>query len=295
MEISDVLISALEYIKKFRNQVFVIKLGGEVMLNEKVLNAVVQDIILLNCVNIKVVVLHGGGQEISDAMKKFGKTPEFVEGLRITDEETMDIVKMVLVGKINSKLVATINRHGGNAIGLSGESGKLFYAKKQKMKNNVDLGLVGDVTKVNADIVIDLIDKGCIPVISPVGYGEDGTSLNINADTAASKLATVLKANKLIFLAPVDGVLDRDGKLIERLTPVEVKELIKSGVARGGMIPKLEACLYAIEHGVKSAHIIKSKKHAIIEEVFTEKGIGTMMIREEEFRSEKLMSFCNEG
>ncbi len=295
MEISDVLISALEYIKKFRNQVFVIKLGGEVMLNEKVLNAVVQDIILLNCVNIKVVVLHGGGQEISDAMKKFGKTPEFVEGLRITDEETMDIVKMVLVGKINSKLVATINRHGGNAIGLSGESGKLFYAKKQKMKNNVDLGLVGDVTKVNADIVIDLIDKGCIPVISPVGYGEDGTSLNINADTAASKLATVLKANKLIFLAPVDGVLDRDGKLIERLTPVEVKELIKGGVARGGMIPKLEACLYAIEHGVKSAHIIKSKKHAIIEEVFTEKGIGTMLIREEEFRSEKLMSFCNEG
>lgn len=294
MEISDVLISALDYIRRFRNQVFVIKLGGEVMLDEKVLNAVVQDIILLNCVNIKPVVVHGGGTEISDAMKKFGKVPKFVEGLRVTDEETMDIVKMVLIGKINSKLVARINRYGGNAIGLSGESGKLFSAKKQKMKNNVDLGLVGDITKVNAGVVIDLIEKGCIPVISPVGYGEDGTSLNINADTAASKLAAELKAGKLIFLTPVRGILDMEGKLIERLTPSEAKELIKSNIAKEGMIPKLESCVDAIEHGVRSTHIIKAKEHAIIEEVFTEKGIGTMIVREEELKMEKLTSFYKE-
>ena len=295
MDISDVLISALEYIKKFRNQVFVIKLGGEVMLDEKILNSVVEDIILLNCVNIKPVVVHGGGSEITDAMKKFGKVPKFVEGLRVTDEETMDIVKMVLIGKINSKLVARINRYGGNAIGLSGESGKLFYAKKQKMKNNVDLGLVGDITKVNADVVIDLIEKGCIPVISPVGYGEDGTSLNINADAAASKLAVALKAGKLILITPVRGVLDSEENLIERLTPSEVRELIRKNIAKEGMIPKLEACLYALENGVKSTHIIKAKEHAIIEEVFTEKGIGTMIVSEEELRPEKLTSFYTEG
>lgn len=294
MEISNVLISALEYIKKFRYQVFVVKLGGEVMLNEKVLNAVVQDLILLNCVNIRAVVVHGGGSEISEAMKKFGKTPKFVEGMRITDEETMDIVKMVLVGKINSRLVARINRYGGNAVGLSGESDRLFFAKKQRMKNDVDLGLVGDIIKVNADVVRGLIEKGCIPVISPVGYGEDGTSLNINADTAAGKLAAVLGAGKLIFLTPVDGVLDREGKLIERLTPSEAKELIKGSIAREGMIPKLKACLYAIENGVKGAHIIKANEHAIIEEVFTATGIGTMIIKEEELKLEKLTSFYNE-
>lgn len=294
MDISDVLISALEYIKKFRNQVFVIKLGGEVMLDEKILNSVVEDIILLNCVNIKPVVVHGGGSEITDAMKKFGKVPKFVEGLRVTDEETMDIVKMVLIGKISSKLVARINRYGGNAIGLSGESGKLFYAKKQKMKNNVDLGLVGDITKVNADVVIDLIEKGCIPVISPVGYGEDGTSLNINADAAASKLAVALKAGKLILITPVRGVLDSEENLIERLTPSEVRELIRKNIAKDGMIPKLEACLYALENGVKSTHIIKAKEHAVIEEVFTEKGIGTMIVGEEELRPEKLTSFYKE-
>ena len=275
--ISDVLINALMYIQKFKNKLFVIKLGGEVMLNENVMNTISQDIILLNSVNIKPVVIHGGGYEISNAMKKFGKKPRFVEGLRVTDEETMDIVKMVLIGKVNSEIVSRINKHGGNAVGISGKSGKLFLAKRKNDK--IDLGLVGEIVRVNSEIVKLLIDKNYIPVISPVGFSNDGASLNINADTAAAKLAISLNANKLIIMTSVGGVLDENNRVISRLSIKEAEDLIKRGIANKGMIPKLNSCIESLKNGVERAHIIKSREHALIEEIFTSKGIGTMMYK----------------
>ncbi len=275
--ISDVLINALMYIQKFKNKLFVIKLGGEVMLNENVMNTISQDIILLNSVNIKPVVIHGGGYEISNAMKKFGKKPRFVEGLRVTDEETMDIVKMVLIGKVNSEIVSRINKHGGNAVGISGKSGKLFLAKRKNDK--IDLGLVGEIVRVNSEIVKLLIDKNYIPVISPVGFSNDGASLNINADTAAAKLAISLNANKLIIMTSVEGVLDENNRVISRLSIKEAEDLIKRGIANKGMIPKLNSCIESLKNGVERAHIIKSREHALIEEIFTSKGIGTMMYK----------------
>ncbi len=275
--ISDVLINALMYIQKFKNKLFVIKLGGEVMLNENVMNTISQDIILLNSVNIKPVVIHGGGYEISNAMKKFGKKPRFVEGLRVTDEETMDIVKMVLIGKVNSEIVSRINKHGGNAVGISGKSGKLFLAKRKNDK--IDLGLVGEIVRVNSEIVKLLIDKNYIPVISPVGFSNDGTSLNINADTAAAKLAISLNANKLIIMTSVGGVLDENNRVISRLSIKEAEDLIKRGIANKGMIPKLNSCIESLKNGVERAHIIKSREHALIEEIFTSKGIGTMVYK----------------
>lgn len=278
MTVSEVLIDAIKYIKKFKNHIFVIKLGGEVMINEKVLDSVAEDLILLNCVNIKPVVIHGGGNEITKAMDKLGKKPKFVEGLRVTDEETMDIVKMVLIGKINTEIVARINKHGGNAVGISGKSAKLFLAEKKKNKD-IDLGLVGEIKEVNSDLVTVLVDKGYIPVISPVGIAEDGTSLNINADTATGKLTVALKASKLIILTGVDGVMDENGKLIEELNIERCEDLIKKGVVKNGMIPKLKASIYALENGVPKAHVIKSKEHAILEEIFTAKGTGTMITK----------------
>ncbi|RLI95578.1 MAG: acetylglutamate kinase [Candidatus Altiarchaeales archaeon] len=275
--ISDVLINALMYIQKFKNKLFVIKLGGEVMLNENVMNTISQDIILLNSVNIKPVVIHGGGYEISNAMKKFGKKPRFVEGLRVTDEETMDIVKMVLIGKVNSEIVSRINKHGGNAVGISGKSGKLFLAKRKNDK--IDLGLVGEIVRVNSEIVKLLIDKNYIPVISPVGFSNDGTSLNINADTAAAKLAISLNANKLIIMTSVGGVLDENNRVISRLSIKEAEDLIKRGIANKGMIPKLNSCIESLKNGVERAHIIKSREHALLEEIFTSKGIGTMVYK----------------
>jgi len=274
---SEVLIDALEYIKKFRDQIFVIKFGGEVMVDEKVLDAVAEDLLLLRYVNIKPVVVHGGGGEISAAMDKFGKKPQFVKGLRVTDEETMDIVQMVLAGKLNNDIVASMNKHGGHAVGISGKSAKLFSADKVPSEEDVDLGFVGEISEVNADLVRTLVDKGYIPVISPIGIADDGSSLNINADVAASKLAVELKASKLILLTGVDGVLGKDGKLIKNLTPKDAEALIASGVAKAGMIPKLTECIYAIKHGVPKAHIIKAKKHSILEEIFTSEGTGTMV------------------
>ncbi|ODS42629.1 MAG: acetylglutamate kinase [Candidatus Altiarchaeales archaeon IMC4] len=279
MKTADVLIDALEYIKRFAGQTFVVKLGGEVMMSEEVMDAVAQDLILLNYVNIKPVVIHGGGVEITRAMDKFGKKPQFIDGLRVTDKETMDIVKMVLVGQINTGIVSRINKHGGNAVGLSGKSGKLFVAKKKAGK--VDIGFVGEIEKVNPDIVNLLIEKNYIPVVSPIGLGADGEAYNINADVAAGALAAELGASKLILLTDVKGVLRKDGTLIKRLVADDIEELIKDGTAKSGMIPKLKAIKQALDGGVKRAHIIKAKKHAILEEVFTSTGAGTMITKEE--------------
>ena len=275
MRTSEVLIDALEYIRKFSGQIFVVKLGGEVMLDKEVLDSVAQDLVFLNVVGIKTVVVHGGGVEISEAMEKFGKKPEFIKGLRVTDKETMDIVEMVLTGKINTELVSRINKHNGNAVGLSGKSGNLFSVVKQK--HEVDLGYVGDVRKVNSKIVTTQLDHGYTPVISPIGVGPDGSSYNINADTAAAELAVALNASKFILLTNVEGVLDKEKKLIKRLTVVKAKKLILDGTVSGGMIPKLEACIISLKKGVERAHIVKASKHAVLEEILTTLGTGTMI------------------
>jgi len=275
--ISGVLIDALEYIKRFNNQIFVIKLGGEVMMNEKVLDSIAQDLVLLNYVGIKPVVIHGGGKEISDTMKRLGKEPKFIKGLRVTDKETMDITQMVLIGKISTEIVAKINLHGGNSvsgIGLSGKSGRLILAEK----TGEDLGLVGKIKSINPDIIELLLKSNYIPVISPVGLDEEkGDSLNINADTAAAEIAIALWASKLILMTSVDGVFDKEGKLIEKLKVREIDRLINSGTAKEGMIPKLKSSKQALLNGVKRAHIIKGSDHTLLEEIFTSSGIGTMI------------------
>ena len=275
MKTSEILVDAIGYIRKFSGEIFVIKIGGEALLDKEVIDSVAQDLILLSALDIKTVVVHGGGVEISEAMEKFGKKPTFVRGLRVTDQETMDIVEMVMTGKVKQELTSRIQKHGGQAVGLSGKYGKLFEAVKKKGK--VDLGLVGEVKKVNPKVVLTQLEGGYIPVISPIGFAPDGGSLNINADTAASELAIALKASKLIVLSNVDGVLDRKKNLIKRLTAADAKRLIGNGTISGGMIPKVESCVQALKGGVARTHIVKASTHAVLEEILTTTGTGTMI------------------
>jgi acetylglutamate kinase len=279
MSTSEILVEAIGYIRKFAGEIFVIKLGGESLLDHDVIDSVAQDLILLNALDIKCVLVHGGGVEISQAMEKFGKKATFVKGLRVTDEETMDIVEMVLTGKTNQQLVSAINKNGGNAVGLSGKSGNLFESCKRKGK--VDLGLVGDIKTVNPRVVMTQLNSGYIPIVSPVGIGADSCSFNINADTAASELAAALKASKLIVLTNVDGVLDKDKNLLKRLTAADIQRLIKNKTISGGMLPKVEACVNALKKGVKRTHIVKASRHAVLEEVLTAEGHGTMITLKE--------------
>jgi len=277
MNRSDLLVDAIGYIKRFSGQTFVIKLGGETLLDKAVIDSVVQDLIFLNSLGIKIVVVHGGGVEISDAMERFGKKPTFVKGLRVTDKETMDIVEMVLSGKVNQELVSRIHKLGGEAVGISGKSGRLFEAKKRRTK--IDLGHVGVINKVNPKIVKAQLNHEFIPVISPVGVSSSGKSLNINADTASSQLAASLKASKLIILTNVDGVLDKKKKLIKRLTVAQAKKVIRDKTAQGGMLPKIKACIYALQNSVERTHIVKANKHAVLEEILTKTGNGTMLTK----------------
>jgi len=269
------LVEAIDYIKRFSGKVFVIKLGGETLLLKEVVESVAQDLILLNTLGIRTVIVHGGGTEISKAMEAFGKKPTFVSGLRVTDKETVDIVEMVLTGKVNQQLVMTIHKMGGQAVGLSGKSGCLFEAKKQCGK--VDLGFVGDIKKCNPKIITTQLEGGFIPVISPIAFDKDGNSMNINADTAAAQLAASLSASKLILLTNVTGVLGKDKKKIKRLTMAEAKKLMTAGTIKGGMIPKVKACMDAIKAGVDRAHIVGASHHAVLEEILTKRGIGTMI------------------
>jgi acetylglutamate kinase len=275
MKASELLTEALEYVRRFRGEVFVVKLGGETMLDKKVVDSVAKDLLFLNIVAIKVVLVHGGGIEISEAMERFGKKPTFVKGLRVTDKETIDIVEMVLTGKVNTELVSVINSHDGSAVGLSGKSGSLFQAVKAE--SEVDLGYVGEIKKVNPKIVTTQLDNDYIPVISPIAIGPQGDTYNINADAAAAELAVALKASKLILLTNVKGVLDNNRKLIKRLTVPQARKLIKNNVVSGGMMPKLKACIHALENGVKRTHIVKASRHAVLEEILTTTGTGTMI------------------
>ncbi len=289
MEKVQVLVEALPYIKEFYGSCMVIKIGGHAMVNEKVLESTIKDILLLYFVGIKPIVVHGGGPEISEKMEKLGIKPKFVDGLRVTDRETMEIVEMVLDGKINSKIVTTFIKNGGRAVGLSGKDGLLIVAKKKviKKKENgrevvIDLGYVGETEYVNPEILKILIDNGYIPVVSPVATDLEGNTYNLNADIVAGNIAAAMKAKKLIILTDVPGIL-RDLKdkysLISKMSVAELEEMLKEGKIVGGMIPKVEAVLKALKGGVERAHIIDgSREHAILLELFTKKGIGTMVV-----------------
>ena len=283
----DVLIEALPYIKKFHGKKILIKYGGHAMVDDEAKSSTARDTVLLKYVGMKPLIVHGGGPEISRSMDKLGKEPKFIKGLRVTDEETMEIIEMVLVGKISTEIVSELIKHDGDAISLSGKDSSLIFAHKKPAskidEEVVDLGLVGEIDCVNTDLLEMFLEHEYIPVISPVGIAMDGTSLNLNADTAAGEVASAIDAEKLIILTDVPGVL-RDPSdpdtLIPKITIDEIPGLIEDGIISGGMIPKIETCVKAIENGVESCHIIDGrKKHSLLLEVFTTDGIGTMICK----------------
>ena len=290
---AETIVEALPYMRRFYNKVFVVKIGGSALTDPSLRDAIAQDLVLLRIVGIKPIVVHGGGPEISELVRKYLKRePEFVEGLRVTDEETMEIVEMVLLGKISREIVTAIQRHGGRAVGISGKDDNFILAKKSPPvrvvdektgeEKLVDLGLVGEIELVNPELVNVLCDQGFIPVVSPIGVNDEGRSLNINADIAAGHIAAATNAEKLIMLTNVPGILlnpNDPSTLVAQATVSEAKELIKRGVVAGGMLPKVNACLYALEHGVRRAHIVDGRiPHSLLLEVFTDKGIGTMIV-----------------
>jgi len=278
---AKILSEALPYIQKYSNKTIVIKYGGNAMINQELFEAVMEDIVLMSFVGIRVVLVHGGGPEINEMLNKIGKESKFINGLRYTDEETMDIVQMVLCGKVNKNLVSAINRTGGRAIGLCGTDGSLFEAEKM-LENGVDYGYVGNIVNVNPDIVSYALDGGYIPVVSSVAQGIDAdVTYNINADTAASKLAIALGAEKLILLTDIAGLM-LDSKDESTLLPLvhltEIPKLIKNGVVKGGMIPKVDCCVEAVRQGVDRTTILDGRvPHSILIESFTDEGIGTMI------------------
>jgi len=276
---AEVLIQALPYIKQYAGKTIVVKYGGAAMLDETLKAAVMQDIVLMRYVGINPVVVHGGGPEISDAMHKMGKEPQFVGGLRVTDAETMEIVEMVLAGKTNKGIVAHLNQQGGMAVGLSGKDGNLIVAERETTKG--DIGFVGRVTQINPALLHTLAGAGYIPVISTVAIGTRGESYNVNADTVAGELAAALGAVKLIMMTDVDGIYqdfaDKDS-LIKEMTAKDARQLITDGHVDKGMIPKVDACIIAISGGVERATIIDGRlPHSLLMELFTDEGIGTMI------------------
>jgi acetylglutamate kinase len=287
MKREEVLMEALPYIQKFHGETIVIKLGGHAMVDPAILETVIQDAVLLHYVGMKVVLVHGGGPEITEKMRAMGKEPVFVAGLRVTDQETLEIAQMVLVGKINDGIVSLITRCGARGIGLSGNDGNLMIASKMEKKRvrngdsemEVDLGYVGEITKVDPSVLHTLLDNRYIPVIAPIAIDRTGGSLNINADLAAGEIAIALDAFKLINLTDVEGVMDAERKTVFRsLTVSEIERLIIDGTIRGGMIPKLEASIRAVRGGVESAHIVNgNKSHNLLLELFTDAGVGTMI------------------
>lgn len=278
MEKIEVLLEALPYIKNFSGSTFVVKYGGAAMEEERLKKEFAKDVVLLKYVGINPVIVHGGGPDIERMLNKLSIPTRFVDGLRVTDEATLDVVEMVLSGSINKEIVQEIHNMGGQAIGLSGKDGKLLVAEKVTGK---DIGYVGEVVGVNARIIKDISNSGYIPVIAPLGAGRDGHTYNINADTAAGSIAKALMAEKLVLLTDVPGVLDAELKTISGLKTNEARELIKGDTVRGGMIPKIKCCLDALHGGVKKTHIIDGRvPHALLLEIFTDSGIGTQIAGE---------------
>ncbi len=289
---AKVLIEALPYIQRFYNKTIVIKYGGSTMEEERLKRSFALDVVLLKYIGIHPVIVHGGGPQIGELLTRLGKKSQFVDGLRVTDGETMDVVEMVLVGKVNKEIVAMINQQGGKAVGLSGKDGGLIVAQKlmlkrkdekEKIDERVDIGMVGEVKRIHPQVIESLEKESFIPVIAPVGVGEGGETYNINADLVAGKIASALKAEKLILLTDVEGVMDEKKRLIPSLDFQRAVELIEQKVISAGMIPKVNCCLEALKEGVKKTHIIDGTvEHAILLEIFTDVGIGTQICKEME-------------
>ncbi|VBB47566.1 Acetylglutamate kinase [uncultured Desulfatiglans sp.] len=285
---AKVLIEALPYIQRFNGATIVVKYGGHAMVDEKLKRDFALDIILLKYVGLNPVVVHGGGPQIGELLKRLSIEPVFVDGMRVTDPQTMDVVEMVLVGKVNKEIVTLINTNGGRAVGLSGKDGQLVTAQRMKYLKSrgedqppelIDMGLVGEITAVDPTILLKLMEDAFIPVIAPVGGGVEGETFNINADLVAGAVASALRARKLILLTDTQGVLDQSGSLLSTLKEGEARELINRGVIKGGMIPKVNCCLDALKGGVRKTHIIDGRQeHAILLEIFTKEGVGTEIV-----------------
>src|SRR3954452_8453826 len=275
------LIEALPYIRRYSGKTFVIKYGGAAMVDEAVKEAVMQDVVLMHYLGLCPVLVHGGGPEITEAMKKTGKEPTFIDGLRVTDQETVEIVEMVLAGKTNKGIVSLLQRQGGKAVGLSGKDGALIVAQRMRPRG-VDIGYVGEITAIHPELLVILAREGYIPVISSVAVGPDGETLNINADHVAGRIAGELKAEKLLLLTDVAGILADvadPSSLISEMDATRARTLIETGAVDKGMIPKVEACLMALEGGVPRAHILDGRApHSLLTELFTERGVGTMIV-----------------
>ena len=288
-QVASVLSKALPYIQRFTGKTIVIKYGGNAMTDETLKNSFARDVVLMKLVGINPIVVHGGGPQIGGLLARLNIKTEFVNGMRVTDSETMDVVEMVLGGLVNKDIVALINRNGGKAIGLTGKDANFIQARKLEVSRVtpemqrpeiIDIGHVGEVTKIRADIINMLTDSDCIPVIAPIGVGEDGASYNINADMVAGKVAEVLQAEKLILLTNIAGLMDKDKKVLTGLSTKQVDELIADGTVHGGMLPKIDCALSAVKQGVNSAHIIDGRvPHATLLEIFTDEGVGTLITR----------------
>lgn len=295
IEKAEVLVEALPYIKQFNGKTVVIKYGGSAMTDEKIKKTIIQDITLMKLVGMKPVIVHGGGPEINSALKQLGKQPEFINGLRVTDTETIEVVEMVLTGKINKSIVLELQKQEIKSAGISGKDGMLIEATK-KLTDGIDLGFVGKIEKINTEILDTLIENDFVPIISPIGCDREGNSYNINADYAAVAIAGALKSEKLVFLTDVEGVL-RDfndkSSVISILSPKEIKELIDQKIIARGMIPKVECCINAVNKGVKAVHIIDGRlEHSLLLEIFTKKGIGTIIGNTTKSTDNKYCSFA---
>jgi len=289
MNVAHVLTEALPYIRRFSGKTMVIKYGGNAMVDDRLKSGFARDIVLMKLVGINPVIVHGGGPQIGKLLERIGKQSRFVDGIRVTDSETMDVVEMVLGGLVNKEIVTLINRHGGQAVGLTGKDGPLIKARKMVFTRQapemnepeiIDVGHVGEVTAVNAAVIGMLVNSDFIPVIAPIGVGDDGQSYNINADVVAGKVAEVLAAEKLILLTNTSGVLDRNGQVVTGINAADVDRMIAEGVIHGGMLPKVRCALGAVQGGVRSAHIIDGRvEHAVLLEIFTDEGVGTLIRR----------------
>ena len=283
---AKILAEALPYIQQFHGRVIVVKYGGNAMTDKTLKESFARDVVLLKLVGMNPVVVHGGGPQIDDLLKRVGKKGEFIQGMRVTDAETMDVVEMVLGGQVNKEIVHLINQHGGRAVGLTGKDGAFIRAKKMMVKGPgegdelIDIGQVGEVEAIDPEIVLTLLAGGFIPVIAPVGFGKKGESYNINADLVAGKVAEILKAEKLVVLSNIPGVLDKEGKLLTGLTARKVDELFADGTISGGMLPKISSALDAVKNGVNTCHIIDGRvEHALLLEILTNEGVGTLIRR----------------
>jgi acetylglutamate kinase len=288
-KIADVLIEALPYIRRFRGKTMVIKYGGNAMVDGALKHGFARDVVLMKLVGVNPVIVHGGGPQIGSLLGRLGKDSTFVQGMRVTDSETMDVVEMVLGGLVNKEIVTLINRHGGSAVGLTGKDGDLIRARQLVLRRDapelaepeiIDLGHVGEVQSIDVGVVNMLVQGDFIPVIAPIGVGDDGRSYNINADLVAGKLAEVLQAEKLLLLTNTPGLLDPQGELIAELDVGRVEDLIRQGVIHGGMLPKIRCAVEAVQGGVRSAHIIDGRvEHAVMLDLFTDEGVGTLIRR----------------